>query len=83
MLHVVAPVVVQVLEPGDDVTEYPEIAAPPFTTGAVQEIVDLVSRFELASTAVGAPGTVDGTAAAEAADATDVPLAFVAVTVKL
>jgi hypothetical protein len=43
----------------------------------------VVFRFELASTAVGAPGTVDGTAAAEAADATDVPLAFVAVTVKL
>jgi hypothetical protein len=51
--------------------------------GAVQVISDVVSRFEVASTAVGAPGTVDGTAAADAADATEEPLAFVAVTMNV
>ena len=37
----------------------------------------------VALTDVGAPGTVDGVAAAEAVDAAPVPLAFVAVTVNV
>ena len=76
-------VVVQVLEPGVEVTVYPVTVAPPFEIGAVQEIVDVVFWFGVELTAVGAPGTVDGTAAAEAADATEVPLTFVAVTVNV
>ena len=83
MVQVVAVVVVQVFAPGEDVTVYPVMAAPPFNAGAVHEITDVVLRFEVASTAVGAPETVDGTAAAEAAEATDVPLGFVAVTVNV
>lgn len=75
----VTPLVVQVLPPGDDVTEYAVIAAPPVFAGAFQEIVVRVFRFEEARTAVGAPGTVDGTAAAETASS-DAPLAFVAAT---
>lgn len=59
------------------------IEAPPLNAGAVHEITDVVLRFEVASTAVGAPGTVDGTAAADAADATEEPLAFVAVTMNV
>ena len=39
-VQVSAPVVVQVPEPGDVVTEYPVIAAPPFDAGAVQETTD-------------------------------------------
>jgi len=57
------------------------IAAPPFETGAVQETNEPVFRFDEASTEVGAPGIVDGTA--EATAATDVPLAFVAVTLNV
>ena len=82
-MQVNAVVVVQVFAPGDDVTVYPVIAAPPFETGAVQETTDWTFSFEVALTAVGAPGTVVGIAAAEAADATDEPLGFVAVTVNV
>ena len=78
-----APVDVQVLEPGVETTEYSVIAAPPFEAGAVQEIVDAVFAYDVARTVVGAPGTVDATAAAEAADATEAPLGFVAVTVNV
>ena len=59
------------------------ISAPPFETGAVQETTDWPLSFEVALTAVGAPGRVDGTAVAEATDTADVPLGFVAVTVKV
>ncbi len=37
----------------------------------------------VAETEVGAPGTVEGTAAADATEAAPVPLAFVAVTVNV
>jgi hypothetical protein len=43
----------------------------------------VVFRFGVAFTADGAPGTVEGIAAAEAEDATEVPLGFVAVTVNV
>ena len=78
-----APVVEQLAPPEDVVTVYPVIAAPPFEAGAVQEIVEAEFAFDVARTVVGAPGTVDGTAAAEAADATESPLGFVAVTVNV
>jgi hypothetical protein len=42
-----------------------------------------VFSFDVAFTAVGELGTVVGTAAAEATEATDVPLGFVAVTVNV
>jgi hypothetical protein len=75
--------VVQVLAPGDEVTEYPVMAAPPFDAGAVQDTFDETLLAEEASTVVGAPGTVDGIAPAEAAETTEVPLGFVAVTVNV
>jgi hypothetical protein len=59
------------------------IAAPPVFAGAVHDTTDRALLFEEADTAVGAFGTVEGTAASDAADATDVPLAFVAVTVNV
>ena len=59
------------------------MAAPPLLTGAVQVTVLWVLALDEADTAVGAPGTVDGVATAEAAEAMLVPLALVAVTVKV
>lgn len=81
--HDNAVVVAQVAVPGDVVTEYPVIADPPFETGTDQETEEVVFRFELAFTPAGAPGTVDGVAAAEATDAAEMPLGFVAVTVNV
>jgi hypothetical protein len=76
-------VVAQVFASGDEVTVYPVIAEPPLLDGAVQEIVEVVFRFDEPETDVGAPGTVEGIAAAEATEATEVPLGFVAVTVNV
>jgi hypothetical protein len=73
-------VVVQVFPPGDDVTVYPVTGAPPVLVGAVQLIDELASWFDVDFTAVGAPETADGTTAEELAEATEVPLAFDAVT---
>jgi len=39
-VHDVAVVVVQVNDPGDDVTVYPVIAVPPFKDGAVHATTD-------------------------------------------
>jgi hypothetical protein len=75
--------VVHVNEPGVDVTVYPVIAAPPVLAGAIQDTTDWVLAFEAPDTEVGAPGTVDGVTAAEAVEATPVPLAFVAVTLNV
>ena len=55
--------------------------APPLEAGAVQETTALALAFELAETAVGNPGTVEGVAVA--LPAVPVPEAFVAVTLKL
>jgi len=52
-------------------------------TGAVQDTTELAFTFDVADTAVGAPGAVAGTAAAEAIDAAEVPEAFVAVTLNV
>ena len=58
-------------------------ADPPFEAGAVQETVVWAFALLVAATPVGASGTVDGIAAADGADAADVPLTFVAETVKV
>jgi len=90
-VHVVAgvagatEVVVQVLGvTPDEVTVYLVMVAPPLETGAVQETTDWALAFDVAVTVVGALGTVDGVAAAEAADEGPVKLtALVAVTVNV
>jgi hypothetical protein len=56
------------------------IAAPPFDPGAVQETLS-APLARVAATPVGAPGTVAGVTAAEAAEEGPVPATFVAVTV--
>jgi hypothetical protein len=74
--------VVQVNEPGDDVTVYPVIEVSPVTDGAVQDTVACVLP-EVAETDVGAPGTEDAAIAEDALDADPVPTAFVALTVNV
>jgi hypothetical protein len=81
-VHVVAPVVVQVCPPLE-VTVYPVMARPPFEAGAVQATTDCVLAFDVAVTAVGAPGTVAGTTVFDAVEAAPVPEPLVAVTVKV
>ena len=76
-------VVAQVSPPGDEVTVYSVIAAPPLLAGAVHETTDWRLAAPVALTDVGAPGTVEGTTAADAAEAEPVPRAFVAVTVNV
>ena len=71
--------VVQVNEPGDEVTVYPVIAEPP-EEAAVHDTVTCVLP-ELPDTEVGAPGTAVGVTAEDALEAEPVPRAFVAVTV--
>jgi len=74
--------VVQVNEPGEDVTVYPVIAEPPLLEGAVHDTVACV-ELNTPETAVGTPGTVAGTTVPDALDAAPVPPPFVAVTVNV
>ena len=74
--------VVQVNEPGDEVTEYPVTADPPFSEGALHDTTTCAEP-NTPDTPVGTPGTVAGTTAPEAVDAEPVPTAFVAVTVNV
>lgn len=68
--------------PGDAVTVYPMIVAPPLSRGALQETTaDVLPRS--AVTPVGIPGTVRGVTALDATDALLVPAAFAAVTVNV
>jgi hypothetical protein len=60
-----------------------EIDAPPLLDGADQETTDWAFAFDVALTDVGAPGTDEGVAAADAVEAAPVPRAFVAVTVNV
>ena len=69
--------------PGDEVTVYPVMVAPPLDAGAVQETTEEALAYEVAPTEVGAPGVVAGVAGAEAADAGLVPAELVAVTVNV
>ena len=72
----------QVNPPGDEVAEYVVIALPPLDPGAVQLTCE-EALPTVALTLVGAPGTVRGVTDDEAVEAAEVPLAFVAVTVKV
>ena len=73
------PEVVQVMDPGDELTVYPVVELPPSLDGAVQD-----TRAELSpntpATAVGAPGTVAGMTAVDADDVEPVPALFAAAT---
>ena len=71
-----------VMLPGVDVAVYMVIAAPPLLAGAVKATVACPIPA-IAGPIVGAPGTVAGVTAAEAVDAGPVPIAFVAVTLKV
>ena len=66
-VHDVVPVVVQRKAPGEEVAVYPVMAVPPVEAGAVHDTTEEALAFEVAVTTVGAPGTVAGVAAAEAA----------------
>lgn len=68
--------------PGLDVTVYEAIALPPAFVGAVQLTV-ACALPAVALTPVGAPGVAEGVTALEGADAGPVPIALVAVTVKV
>ena len=59
--------VVQVNEPGEDVTLYPVIDEPPELDGALHDTVTCVLP-DVPETAVGAPGTVAGVTAADTAE---------------
>ena len=73
---------VAVMPPGDEVTVYPVIGAPPFEAGAVK--VTLAEPFPaVAVPMVGAPGKVEGVAGGDGAEAGPVPSALVAVTVNV
>ena len=73
---------VHVLPPGDEVTLYAVIAAPPVEGGACQDTV-ACALPPTAETVVGALGTVAGTTALDADDAVPVPTLFVATTLKV
>ena len=62
--------VVQVNDPGVEVTVYPVIALPPLDTGAVQLTTDEASAT-VPLTSLGAPGTVLGVTLADGVEATE------------
>ena len=72
--------VVQVNEPGDEVTVYPVIELPPVDVGADQDTTTCVLP-NTPDTLVGAPGTVAGTTAPEYAELH--PALFVALTMNV
>jgi hypothetical protein len=75
-----APVVVKFT--GEDVTVYAVIVLPPVEAGAIN--VTLACALPAVATGpVGAPGTVIGVTAVDAAEATEFPAALVATTVKV
>jgi hypothetical protein len=80
----VAPVVDPVAPPGDAVTVYAVIGAPPLDAGAVHDTV-ANALPGTAATAVGAPGAVGavGVTAVDGADAGPGPTTFVATTVNV
>ena len=82
-MQLVAPLATHVAPPGDAVTVYELIAAPPFETGAVHDTTDDAFTADVAATPVGAPVTVDGTTADVAVEAEPVPDTFVPVTVNV
>jgi len=80
--QLVAPLATHDAPPGDAVTVYELIAAPPLLDGAVHDTTDWLLAAPVATTPVGAPGTTDGTTAEDAVEAEPVPDTFVAVTLK-
>ena len=76
------PDVVPLILPGDDVTVYWVIAAPPSDAGAVHETT-ASALPPVADTPVGAPGKVAGITTLEDVDADPVPTLLVAVTVNV
>jgi len=68
---------------GVPVAVYPVIDAPPVPDGAVHETTDWPFAPAVAEMPVGASGTVEGTATADALEAVPVPDAFVAVTLNV
>ena len=81
MVHVVV-IEVQVAEPGDEVTVYAVMSAPPFEVGADQDTVTDVD-LDTPVTDLGTEGVVAGTIAEEAAEAAPAPFLFVATTVNV
>jgi hypothetical protein len=75
-------VVVQVSDPGDEVTVYPVIALPPLDPGAVQLTTDEASAT-VPDTDVGAPGGLAGVTLADAVEAGEFPALFLATTVNV
>ena len=85
----VRPVTVQVVvavahwnEPGDEVTVYPVIVAPPLLVGAVHDTVAWAAP-ETPTTEVGAPGTASGVTEPEDADDELLPTSFEDLTVNV
>jgi hypothetical protein len=74
--------VVQVNEPGEEVTVYEVIDAPPVENGDDHETSTEESP-EAPTAPVGDPGVVAGTTADDAVEAEPVPALFVAVTVNV
>ena len=62
---------------------YLVIAAPPLEAGAVKVTFIAVLEVAVAETAVGAPGTSIGVMELVATEAAELPLALVAITVKV
>ena len=73
---------IAVMPPGLDVTVYPVIKLPPVLAGATKATLAVVLPA-VATTLVGAPGTVAGVTAADAAEATELPTPLVATTVNV
>ena len=71
-----------VMPPGEEVTAYEVITAPPFEAGGANETV-ACALPAVAVPIVGAFGTVAGVTLFEAADAGPVPTALVAVTLNV
>jgi len=74
--------VVQVNEPGADVTVYPVMALPPLEAGATHDTTACAFP-DTADTDLGTPGVVAGTIAFDASDASPPPREFVATTVNV
>ena len=73
---------VAVILSGEDVTVYPVMAPPPLEAGAVKATLAWALPA-VATGLVGAPGTVCGVTATDAAEATEFPTALIATTVKV
>ena len=74
---------VQVKPPGEEVTVYKVMGDPPLELGAVQVTFAEVAEATTALTLVGAPGAAAGVIELEGGEAGEVPIALVAVKVKV